>query len=59
MSLNTDLTRWLDESADGLDDGTIASSTLLPALVQAGLPKVGVPEEWGGWGAALRMRSPQ
>jgi alkylation response protein AidB-like acyl-CoA dehydrogenase len=53
LTLSTDFSRWLDESADGLDDGTIAPSTLLPAIAQAGLPKAGVPEEWGGWGGSL------
>lgn len=53
MSLNSELSRWLDEYADGLDDGTTAPSSLLPMLVKAGLPKSGVPEDCGGSGGDI------
>jgi hypothetical protein len=47
-ALSAELSRWLDESADGLDEGTIDPATILPMLSKAGLLRSGVPTEFGG-----------
>jgi alkylation response protein AidB-like acyl-CoA dehydrogenase len=44
---------WLDESADGLDTGALAPSTVLAVLTRAGLGRIGVPSDLGGDGGSL------
>src|ERR1700747_2480162 len=52
-ALSAELSRWLEESADALDEGTIDPSTILPMLAKAGLPRSGVPTEFGGSGGDI------
>lgn len=44
------LAAWLEEAADGLDTGAVPPRGLLPALADAGLARIGVPQEFGGTG---------
>ncbi len=49
--LSSDVGRWLDDNALGLDVASDGSSALLPKLAAAGLFKIGVPAGHGGAGA--------
>jgi alkylation response protein AidB-like acyl-CoA dehydrogenase len=53
-TLHPELLRWLENAADGLDLGnTLDPADVLPTLAQYGLPRVGVPTEYGGSGGAI------
>lgn len=47
------LASWIEQSADGLDTGSVAPSSVLAALADAGLPRIGVPQNLGGAGGSL------
>ena len=51
--LDPNLSHWLDSQAEALDTGACDPDTLLQALSQAGLPKVGVDRALGGDGGTL------
>ena len=51
--LDPSLSHWLDSQAEALDTGACDPDTLLQALSQAGLPKVGVDRALGGDGGTL------
>lgn len=44
---------WLDVAAAGLDTGAENPATLLPALAQGGLTRIGIPSTFGGSGGDL------
>lgn len=44
------LTAWLDASAETLDTRSEGAATVLPALADAGVFRIGVPQELGGSG---------
>jgi len=48
-----ELSRWLDEAADGLDLGTTSPADILPRFAEAGIFRVGVPAECGGAGGDI------
>jgi alkylation response protein AidB-like acyl-CoA dehydrogenase len=48
-----ELSRWLDEAADGLDLGTTSPADILPRFAEAGIFRVGVPAECGGLGGDI------
>jgi alkylation response protein AidB-like acyl-CoA dehydrogenase len=47
-ALDPALVAWLDSAADGLDTGAQPVTSLLPALADAGLARIGVPHALGG-----------
>jgi len=48
--LNSDLDRWLDLNAFGLDTTADLAAEVLPNLAAADLFRIGVPAQWGGDG---------
>lgn len=44
------LKQWLDNHAAAFDEGTEMTPQILPRLADAGLFRIGVPEQWGGAG---------
>lgn len=53
MSLSESLVAWLDAHAELLDTETGGGEDLLQVLAQAGLLRIGVPEECGGTGGTI------
>jgi len=49
------LAAWLDAHAETLDTSATLSADVLPQLAGAGLPRLGVPVEWGGAGGTLEQ----
>ena len=47
------LAAWLDAHAETLDTNATLSAEVLPQLAGTGLPRIGVPAEWGGAGGTL------
>ncbi len=51
--ISTSIADWLETKADGLDRGTEPADSVLVALTDAALSRIGVPKEQGGDGGHL------